>query len=318
MNAAFSNKIKIKFWGVRGSIPTPGPQTIKYGGNTSCVELLFPGNELFILDAGTGIRELGSYLIKYNGQEKINLFISHFHWDHIQGLPFFAPLRNKNLQMNIFGCEEPDNHIQKILSAQMESTYFPIELTDLAASIKFISLQQGKYLLGNIELETQYINHPGYALGYKFTYDGRSIVFISDNEPFTNEMPQSGNKAISGQYAKSPDKLETDIEKIFDNFSEHKTGKLIDFIADCDLLIHDAQYTPDEYLEKKQWGHSPYTYPIELGNAANVKKLVLYHHDPAHSDADMDKIKISAREYGSQFKNNMEIFVAREGDEYYI
>ena len=321
MTPALSNKTKLKFWRVRGSIPTPGPKTIKYGGNTSCVEISFPNGEIFVLDAGTGIRELGEYLNKYIKPQKINMFISHFHWDHIQGLPFFAPLRDPNMQIIIYGCEEPDSQIKNILSNQMDSTYFPIELTDLAAKISFKSLEQGIYLIGDVEVETKYINHPGYALGYKFQYSGKNIVFISDNEPFFDDemnMKKNGNEVIHNM-EKISELLPDEIEKIFNQFSESKTEKLIEFISGADIFIHDAQYTPQEYLERKKWGHSPYTYPIDLAIKANVKKLLLYHHDPQHNDDYMDKIRIKAREYA--LKNNsqsLELYIAREGDEYFI
>lgn len=321
MSPALANKIKLKFWGVRGSIPTPGPKTIKYGGNTSCIEIAFPNEEIFVLDAGTGIRELGEYLVKLINPSKINIFISHFHWDHIQGLPFFVPLRNPEINLVIYGCEEPDSQIKNILSNQMDSTYFPIELTDLAAQISFKSLEQGKYLIGGVEVETKYINHPGYALAYKFSYEDKKIVFISDNEPFLDEKNISIDSGTSpvNKTESINELLPEEIEKMFNQFSESKTEKLIEYISDADFFIHDAQYTPQEYIERKKWGHSPYTYPIDLAIKAKVKKLLLYHHDPQHDDDFMDKIKIKAREYAQLRKGeSLEIYIAREGDEYFI
>ena len=180
--------IKIKFWGVRGSIPSPGPKTIQYGGNTPCVEIMFPNKPIFILDAGSGIRELGKSIMASEKPVKGYIFISHFHWDHIQGLPFFKPAFKSGNHFIIYGCDEPNLNLNEIISMQMNPTYFPLAIDDMKAKVEFRAVREESFTVEGITVETKFLNHPGYALGYRFSYNGKSIVYISDNEPFTEEF----------------------------------------------------------------------------------------------------------------------------------
>lgn len=277
--------IQIKFWGVRGSIPTPGPRTLRYGGNTSCVEIRFPDQPLFIVDAGSGIREFGKELLASDTPVKGNIFLSHFHWDHIQGLPFFKPAFKPGNHFVIYGCDEPDVDLSHIISMQMNPIYFPVAVEDMNARVEFRTIQSDQFDVDGVKVQTHFLNHPGYTLGYRFTWQGTSIVYISDNEPFTNPFAEKRDGGESES-----------LEARFERFVDDKEASLVRFISGADLLIHDSQYFPDEYLQRITWGHSPYTYTVDLAVKARVKQLVLFHHDPEHDDATVEQMAALSRE----------------------
>lgn len=294
--------IKIKFWGVRGSIPTPGPRTTRYGGNTSCVEINFPNKPRFILDAGSGIRELGKELLKATEPVTSYIFLSHFHWDHIQGLPFFKPAFKPGNHFIIYGCDEPDVDLTKIISMQMNPIYFPVAVEDMRAKVEFRTAKEGTFQVEGVSIQSQFMNHPGYTLGYRFNYEGKSVIYISDNEPF--------RQLIEGKAAN----MESSLRDRFENFVDNKEDQLIEFISEADLLIHDTQYFPHEYEERITWGHSPYTYTVDIAVKARVKKLVLFHHDPDHDDETVDKIAELSRERLKSYNCSIPCIPAREGD----
>lgn len=275
--------IKVKFWGVRGSIPTPGYSTLKYGGNTPCVEVRFPGGPFFILDAGTGIRELGKELVQLGKPVSAYIFISHFHWDHIQGLPFFRPAHNPQNTFTIIGSDDTTLNLDQIISFQMDSTYFPIAIQDMKAKINFRSVKEEAFAIEKVQIETIYLNHPGYALGYKMTFQNKSIAYISDNEPFyfLNQPKTTDTTAL----------FLDDLEDIFDNFIEDKDQRIVEFCRGVDLLIHDTQFFSEEYQDRISWGHSPYNFTVDLALRSGVKQLILFHHDPDHDDDAVDKIE---------------------------
>ena len=282
----------LKFWGVRGSIPTPGPTTIRYGGNTSCSELRHNG-KLFILDAGSGLRVLGNELLKTGSPITASIFISHMHWDHIQGIPFFTPAFIPNNNFTFYGSEPAGKDLPTIIADQMDPTYFPIEMKEMGSSMNFKPLFEDKYEIEGIQVETIYVNHPGNALGYKFYLNNKKLVYISDNEPFLNvENMNKSDQVLLG---------------------EDSNQKLINFITNVDVLVHDAQYTQDEYEKKITWGHSPVEYTVDIAIKAGVKKLVLFHHDPLHDDDMIDQMLKLAWDHASKSGNSMEILAAREG-----
>jgi len=280
----------LKFWGVRGSIPTPGPTTIRYGGNTSCLEIR-DKQHLFILDAGSGIRDLGNELLKEQTSITGHIFISHMHWDHIQGIPFFAPAFIPGNRFTFYGAEDVDKNLQKIISGQMDPSYFPIELNDMGAKLTFSALHEGRFEIDSISVETIFVNHPGNALGYKFHIHNKTIIYISDNEPFTM-VPESETEDYVG---------------------EDGNEKLQKFISGAHILIHDAQYTPEEYQKHITWGHSPYSYPVNLAVEGGVQQLILFHHDPLHNDDKVDAILAAARKLALDKGSSLEILAAREG-----
>ncbi len=279
----------IKFWGVRGSIPTPGPSTVKYGGNTACAELRYK-DKLFILDAGSGIRELGLELMKQGTGIRASILISHLHWDHIQGIPFFVPALVPGNDFTFYGAEDPEKDLATIIAEQMNPINFPIELKDMGSKLHFTPLSEGSYVIDDIKVDTIFINHPGYALGYKLHFEERTLVYISDNEPFSSA--QDKNEPYIGEDGRE---------------------KLLNFIKHATVLIHDAQYTPEEYKSRVTWGHSPYDYTVHLGLDANVEQLILFHHDPMHDDETLDNLYENAFKIVKESGSEMELLMAREG-----
>jgi len=285
--------IKVKFWGVRGSVPTPGVKYIKYGGNTPCVEVQLPNNQLFIFDAGTGIRELGNVLCKGEDKLKIHIFLSHFHWDHIQGLPFFMPSYIKGNEIVILGMDLQEARLDKIIFNQMESIYFPVKLQSLAAHIQFQILTDGSNVIEEVKVDTMYINHPGQAMGYVITFGKTKICYFTDNEL----VPTWVTNAFKLKYR-------TDMRE-----------KALKLISGADLFIHDAQYTDEEYKTKVGWGHSSLTEVLRLAKEGRVKRLALFHHDPDHFDEQIDVLVANCKENLNGSCDSLECFAAQEGME---
>ncbi len=260
--------IKLTFWGVRGTFPVPGRDTVKYGGNTSCSSLEFPDGTILIFDAGTGIKELSNYLQSVKESfTKATIFISHPHWDHINGLPFFAPLYADGKEFEICGPPNGNMSMRKLISGQMDGVYFPINIKKFTASVSFRDLEEDVFTIKTIRMQTMLLNHPGRCLGYRLDYKETSICYITDNEIY----PESSRL-----------------------YNERYVHKLTDFISDADILITDCTYTDDEYEEKIGWGHSSVTQVVNLADRARVKKLYLFHHDPDQKDDDIDrKLKIA-------------------------
>ena len=302
--------MRIKFWGVRGSIPSPGPDTVKYGGNTLCLELCFrnPGRRL-IIDAGSGMRQLGDSLISgnpNNGQLKADIFLTHTHLDHIIGLPFFAPIYNPGTKLKIYGpvtCEEAS--LKDVIGGQFSYRYFPVRQSELAAAIEYIDLKEGSYDLGDgIKIVAKYLNHPLLSLGYRIEYCGKIICTAYDTEPFYNIFSTDPNDLSYDEILA----LEGELAAIEEN------RRMDEFFSGADLLIHDGQYTGMEYESgKKGWGHSPIEYVVDAASRSSVKRLGFCHHDPLRSDSQIDEL---AEKYCSrEFAGNMEVFFAREGME---
>jgi len=287
----------VKFWGVRGSIPTPGPQTSRYGGNTPCLELNYDGDNFFILDAGSGIRVFGQYLMTLGKPIKSHIFISHMHWDHIQGIPFFVPAFIPGNEFVFHGAQEADLKLENILADQMNPVNFPVQIDEMASKFIFQEMYEGEYTIEGIKIEAMYLNHPGYALGYKFYINDKAIIYISDNEPY----PVYPN---ASQDTDNPNEIK---------IVEDNNQRLISFARDAHIFIHDAQYTPEEYKTKYQWGHSPYDYTVKVALEANVNTLVLFHHDPVHDDDFIDNMVDSAKKISWQAGSNMKILGAKEG-----
>ncbi|MGH1362589.1 MAG: MBL fold metallo-hydrolase [Calditrichia bacterium] len=294
--------IRIKFWGVRGSIPTPGPRTLRYGGNTSCVEIRFPDMPPFIVDAGTGIRELAKEMEEKPGPHNAYIFLSHFHWDHIQGLPFFKPAFVPGNKFVVFGCDEPSVDLSNIISMQMNPIYFPVAVDDMAARMEFRSILESEFDVEGVHVQTKFLNHPGYTLGFRFNYKGKSVVYISDNEPY-RRLDDQNEGLFSGD----------SLEDRFENFADNKEEELINFISETDLLIHDTQYFPEEYKERVSWGHSPYTYSCDIARKGRVKQLILFHHDPDHDDDTIDRLEAQSRERLKKHNYAIPCNAAQEG-----
>lgn len=303
--------IKVRFWGVRGSIPCPGPQTMKYGGNTACIELRFPEvNRHIIIDAGSGIRELASYMLAHdlaNGPISTEIYLSHTHWDHIMGFPFFVPAYIPGTKIKVFGpVTYEDDPLEEIVGGQMKYRYFPVNMGDLAASITYERLKENPHIdLGDgIVLSTTIINHPITALAYRFVFRGVVFCTAYDTEPFRNLF-------ITDPKDPSYDELMAHEGELA---AQEQNQALEDFFAGADLLVHDAQYTTDEYLQGKiGWGHTPIEHSIAAARRAGVKRLALFHHDPERSDEQLDQMdKVYCHKESSDVT---QIFFAREGME---
>ncbi|MDD2621402.1 MAG: MBL fold metallo-hydrolase [Syntrophomonadaceae bacterium] len=252
---------EITFWGVRGSLPVPGPSTVKYGGNTSCVQVQI-NKRLFILDAGTGIFHLGQHLLKTRKNVSGDIFITHTHWDHIQGFPFFAPAFIRGNHFTLYGQTKVNSTFADLMKGQMTYQHFPVSLGEMGSTIDFHELDTGIEVdLGDgISLNTIHTNHPNGSLAYRLNYKGRSCCYITDTEHYSCVDP-----------------------------------KLKNFVKDADLVIYDSNYTDEEYPQFVGYGHSTWQEAIKLMKAADAKKLVLFHHDKGRNDEEMEKVENQAR-----------------------
>ena len=281
--------MKVRFWGVRGSIPVPGPQTNRYGGNTSCVELEAEGCAPIIIDAGTGIRRLGKELAQREfreGRGTAHLLISHTHWDHIQGLPFFSPLYTRGNRLHLY-ARRRDTHLRAVFASQTDGPYFPVSLDELRADVEFHELGDSHaFEIGPARVRCTRLNHPWIALAYRVEVGGRSVVYASDTAPFTDilfEHEFIGHPPAPGE-AIDPDKASA---------LGAMRQALVELCRGVDLLIYDTQFTPEEYRQKPHWGHSTPDDAISVAREAGVRQLCLYHHAPHRTDDEQDAILAS-------------------------
>lgn len=271
------DQFTVHFWGVRGSIASPGPETVRYGGNTPCVEMRV-GDHRLIFDGGTGLRVLGQHLLKHL-PVRAHMFFTHSHWDHIQGFPFFTPAFIPGNHFKIYGAIAPDGStIEQRLNGQMLHPNFPVPLEIMGADLEFYDLEVAeKVELEDVMVENNLLNHPGEAIGYRVNWHDHAIAYITDTEHF-------------------PDRLDDNV---------------VGLARNADILIYDATYTNEEYHSEKSskvgWGHSTWQEAIKVAEAANVKKLVIFHHDPVHNDDFLDDIGIKVAQH---FSNAV---MAREG-----
>jgi len=288
----------LKFWGVRGSVPAPGPNTVFYGGNTSCVEVRADG-ELMILDAGTGIRELGRQLVAEFGERPIRMtiLVTHTHWDHIQGFPFFAPAYESRNKVRILAFEGPRKGLEATLSIQMESPYFPISMQEMPGNIEFEELKALDFQVGKVPVKAMFMNHPGVCVGYKLMTRAGTIAYFPDNEMFGRFL---------GAAASHRKEEHTE-------FARKQDGRLQEFITDVDVVISDAQYDAEEYAAHVGWGHSCVDDVVDMAMAANVKQLFLFHHDPDHNDAQIAQMLAGARKRVMEARSPLIVEAAREG-----
>jgi len=299
-------RTRLKFWGVRGSIPVPGPSTIGYGGNTTCVELR-TDSEIIVLDAGSGIRELGLALDKEFGTAaiKLTLLLTHTHWDHIQGLPFFRPAYRRNNSIRVLGYEGARAGLASILAAQMEIPFFPVSWRDLPSTIKVEELKAMEFSIGKVQVRAKILNHPGVCAGYRLSTREGSIAFLPDNEPFEPlKLKLAARDGIRPEKARAQAAVER--------------SKLVEFLKDADVLIIDAQYTDEKYLEHIGWGHGALSRVVSLALEAQVGKLFLFHHDPEHDDHKIDEMLEAARLLVVESGRPLQVEAAREGAEVWL
>jgi phosphoribosyl 1,2-cyclic phosphodiesterase len=283
--------LTLTFWGTRGSIPTPGRETVRYGGNTPCVEVRTADGWLIILDAGTGIRELGRALVARGDGEPIvgDIFLTHAHWDHIQGIPFFAPLFGKGNHFTIWGSRSLQTSLDQVVRGQMSPVVFPVSFEELQARVDFQELAEERRAGNGYAVSAIAVRHPGGALGYRFTTgnaDGRALVYVSDNE-----------LSQEARYDDAPG----------------WRGKLVEFVRGASILVHDSMYTAGEYSTFVGWGHSTQDQAVELALDADVERLVLFHHRPERSDDEVDRCVERCRALVARRGRALEVVAAAEG-----
>jgi phosphoribosyl 1,2-cyclic phosphodiesterase len=294
-----------RIWGVRGSIPTPGPATVFYGGNTACLEIR-ADDRLIIVDLGTGVKPLGDWLMANEVKKHpidADIFITHTHWDHIMGFPMFTPIFVPSTKLKIWGPVSYDGDSMKtVIGTQLSYRYWPVRLSELSAHIEYGELKQGFIDLGGgLTLTTKYLNHPNLCLGYRFEYQGKSIVTAYDTEPFYNLFPTD----------KENPAYDEDAAREGDQAAAEENQKVLDFIKGADVLIYDTQYTEAEYEAHIGWGHSSYNTAIDSALKTGVKRLICFHHEPLRTDEELADLETQFREkYATA---TLEIMMAREG-----
>ena len=290
VNDIVSNRVVLQYWGVHGTLPAPGPAYTRYGGNTPCISVEIGGGEpLYIFDCGSGIKKLSDHIMagapqRFSGR----VFISHTHWDHINTVPFFAPLYLRGNQIELFGPYQGDLPIERAISAQMESVYFPVTVREFGARLVFRDLREERLAFGPVQIDTMLLRHPGYCLGYKLACRGRTICYITDNELY----------------------LPTDARH-----DARYVQRLADFVRGADVLITDTTYRDHEYPSKVDWGHSCVSQVADLAARAEVKRLHLFHHDPDQTDDDIDAKLGETRRELERLKSNVVCEAPAEGEQ---
>ncbi|MBK5101464.1 MAG: MBL fold metallo-hydrolase [Desulfobacteraceae bacterium] len=278
--------MKVKFWGTRGSVPVPGKDTTIYGGNTSCLEITLESGRKVIIDAGTGIRALGERLCAEGKQVDIHLLITHIHWDHVMGFPFFAPIHDPRSKITIDGFHTCMKGLKVPFDNKMGDGFFPIKFDDLKAEISYLGvLKDGPLKIDSVVIDSIPLQHPQGGYGFRLHEGKKTLVFITDNE-LTEEA-----------------------------WAERHPEDYIQFCKDADILIHDAQYTPEERAQRKGWGHSDYEAAFDLAVKARVKQLILFHHDPSRIDPEVVSLKNYCEDLARKNNADIRIDAAREETE---
>lgn len=258
--------MRIKFWGVRGSTPTPQPENMRYGGNTSCVEVRLQ-NRLYVFDCGTGFRALGKQLCREFNHRPVfaHILVSHFHWDHIQGIPFFAPLYDQPENRFVFHSSSRTHSLKRVVEEQMAAPYFPVDMSEMKACSEFCGIEEGRVSLDDqVTVQAMWLNHPQGCMGFRLESQSGVMVYATDNEPGDPLFDKNVRKLAAG----------------------------------ADVLVYDAQYLPEEYEARKRgWGHSHWREAVNIVLESGAKELVLFHHDPEHDDACIDKVVKQARDH---------------------
>jgi phosphoribosyl 1,2-cyclic phosphodiesterase len=275
--------MRLTIWGCRGSVPTPGPETVDCGGNTSCVEVSLENGTALVLDAGTGIRRLGDELVE-RGTKQVHLLLTHLHLDHVEGLRFFAPLWNERIRVDIWGPPSPLLSLKARISRSFSPPLFPIDLSDVPAQVHFHDVPRSRWTIDGAVLAADLVVHPGPTVGYRIESGNATFAYLPDHEP-----------RLAGRF----------VERSTDWISGASLAE------NADLLLHDAQYTEDEYHQRIGWGHSSVPDAVAFARAVGARRLLLFHHEPAHSDARLEDLEARAQSLVGE--DEVRPTLAREG-----
>ncbi len=295
--------MKLKFWGVRGSIPSPGEKTVRYGGNTTCIEIRSDDNDLIILDGGTGIFPLAQTLLR-ELPVTAHIFNTHSHWDHIQGLPFFIPIFIPGNIIKLYGAFDPISGAgpERIMNVQLQYSYFPVREAEMQSNFEYISLMPNQATeVGAATVTSILLNHPVINFGYRVDCNGKSIFFTGDHEPHFN-IYDVGDEGYNE----------------YQTLIEEQRLSIIEAIRGVDIIVADSSYTPDEYVTKKGWGHGTFDSCIQLAREAGAKSLYCTHHEPTRCDDDLEAVFAEALGRHADIAEKLDIRLAREGDEIVI
>jgi len=302
--------MRVRFWGVRGSLPVPGPRTARYGGNTSCVEVQTGSGTRIVIDAGTGIRRLGKELMRTefeSGKGQVHILISHTHWDHIQGLPFFSPLYQQGNRLYVYARQRDDVRLRQVFAAQTESPYFPVPFDDTRAEVAFRELEDhAQFQIDDARVTCARLNHPYIATAYSVVVDGAKVAYVSDTAPFADIL--FGHEFVPGPPPAGHVMPKADRDKL-----QALRAQVVRLCEGADLVIYDTMFTADDYRQTPHYGHSRPSDAIDVCRDAGVKTLALFHHAPERADAEVDAMLDEARALGAREARDLKVIAAYEG-----
>jgi phosphoribosyl 1,2-cyclic phosphodiesterase len=301
--------MKVRFWGVRGSLPVPGARTERYGGNTSCVEVRSASGTRVVVDAGTGIRKLGKELAGSGdaGHSEIHLLISHTHWDHIQGLPYFAPLYQKGNKLQVYARKRDDLHLRAVFASQTDDPYFPVPFDETQAEIGFRELPDAaRFEIADVKIACARLNHPYIATAYRLTVDGATVVYVSDTAPFSDIL-------FEDEFVARPPSPGAELPTRDKQKLERMRQGVVKLCEGADLVIYDTMFTPEDYTRIPHYGHSRPSDAVDVCRQAGATQLALFHHAPERTDAEIDTILGSTRSAAAATGSALEVIAAYEG-----
>lgn len=301
--------MRVRFWGVRGSLPVPGRKTERYGGNTSCVEVRSASGTRVVVDAGTGIRRLGKELAAEGeaGRTQVHLLISHTHWDHIQGLPFFSPLYQPGNRLHVYARKRDDLHLRAVFASQTDDPYFPIPFDEAKADIAFRELlDSAEFEIADVKVACARLNHPYIATAYRLTADGASVVYVSDTAPFSEIL-------FEDQFVARPPNSGAELPRADREKLARMRAGVVRLCEGADLCIYDTMFTPEDYQRIPHYGHSRPSDAIDICREAGARQLALFHHAPERADAEIDAILADTRAAVTRARIPLDVVAAYEG-----